>query len=691
MAISRRGAFVVAAWLVAAGLLAATPSVASAANGLTDTGTTTYTLDPVDGVIHVVADIRLVNTRPNSGGYYFYYDSTSLWVEAEATGIRITSSSGSVTVTKRTLDGHFRRLDLSFSSLFYGQTRTLHVTYTIPGGKPRSTTETRALKAYADFCVIPQGNDSGVVRVRMPAAYVTDVTGSSMTSTVSGTTRIYSSGTISDPAAWWACLEGVNDSGYSAAEVSTQDGEKVILDSWPEDTAWASGVRDALTADLPALVHLVGRPIAGPRSLVIKESATGNEYAGFYDDTTNTITVGEDYLQPNLVAHELAHAWFNDFVFSETWLSEGYAEWAARTVDPSQGACSQPATPTGANPDLADWRYINPKSTTAERDTVEFEYAASCYVITKVMNSADATGVSAAMEALLDGENPYAIDPSSTKSPRFLGWKQWLDAVDELALRPAGAPASLASDLLLDYGVTNDRSTLAARTAARTAYIQLSDKVSPWIVPNAIRTPLHGWDFAAAQSAVAAALPAWTITGRTDETLAGIDARNGPVSDAWAAASTEADLEAATALAQRQLDAATDVADAIAVADAPRDLVLEIGLIGETVPSLDPAITAVRTINTDESSRVANDVRDVLRQSRSTGELRIGAFVGTVLLLVVGLLAFAFRRRRRTRAAVADPGDTVASEASPEATGSVGPPGPSEPPPSPASDRPSGP
>ena len=712
MSARRSAVSILVAGLVALGSVAAIAPAAVASDGRTDTATTTYVLDPAHGVIKVTADIKVTNQTRNRVESYactqyqydpwlgyvpyattctrtitYYLTGTSVWVENEATAIKVTSSGGAVSVKKAAPGSGFRRLDVTFAKLWYGQTRKLHVTYSIPGSKPRSADPTRALKAYANFCVTSHGLDSGTVTVRVPAGYTVTLTGSKLTATTSGKVRVYASGAISDPLSWWACLEGENASGYAVKPISAQDGRTIMLQSWPEDAEWTSSVRDSLLADLPALVRLIGRPMTGSAALVVKETVTGNEYAGWYDRETNTISVGEDFHQPGLVAHELAHVWFNHSLFYDTWLSEGYAEWAGRQVEASQGACSRPTLPAGALPQLDSWRTLNPRSTAEERDALTFQYDASCFVVTSVAQVAGVKGMTLAMQALFDGRDPYAVEapgtasgapaasaapgasgaPAAAAAPAASGapaaadrkvatWKQWLDAVDEIALEPAKASRTLASDLLLEYGVTTDRATLTARTAARTAYHQLRDTVTGWTVPAAVREPLSGWEFATAQDAITAALPAWTITGATDETLAGIDARHGPVSAEWDKATTKGDLDAAAALAQRQLDAAKDVASAKAIEEAPRDFVQEVGLIGETVPSLDPAIAAVRTIDTAGASSVTAAIRDVLGRARGAGELRIGVTIAVVavLLLILALLLFvAFRRRRRTRMALA--------------------------------------
>ena len=448
-------------------------------------------------------------------------------------------------------------------------------------------------------------------------------------------------------------------------KLTATGGRDITLKSWPEDPAWAKGVRADLASGLPALAKLVGRPLTGTVPLVIKEAMTGGEYAGFYDADTSTITVDEDFKQPSLVQHELAHVWFNGSSFADTWLSEGHAEWAGRTVSGDEKPCTRPSG-GGAGVGLATWRFLSTRATQDERAAVQAQYDAACYVVTEVAKAAGTQGMTAALTGLLQRRDPYAADPAEKRATVVATWKDWLDAVDELALAPARAKVDLASSLLLEYGATADRATLARRTTARSAYHALAAAVEDWVVPPAVRGPLASWDFGTAMTAVAAAGQTWTITGETDETLDGIDARHGPAADAWATATTIEELDAAAALARTQLDAARDVADAAALEKEPLDLVEQAGLAGARLPSLDPAIDAVRNADHDAAARVTASVRATISGLRESGRTRVAAAIAilvTVLSLVILLVVRRMQAgsRRRTGALAAGAASRVAA------------------------------
>ena len=671
----RTAAALAIAAFTAVGLLGVQPAAVAAADGFSETGATTYQLDPAKGLVRVTVTLKLTNRTPDGREPYtclqntsdpwfgwiptlttcyrttrYFYNSALVQVAKDATSIKATSAGSKLTVTPGAESQLSRPVTVTFPDLYNGQTRTIKVTYVVKGGGPRTATAVRAMRAYSSFCAIANGADSATLSVRVPKGFTFETSGRKMSVRTSGKERIYSSGKIANTTDFWVCFDGTNESGYRTEHLAAAGGRDVTLKSWPEDTAWAKGIRADLASGLAALVKLTGRPMSGTAPLVIKEAITGNEYAGSYDERTSTITVDEDFQQPSLVQHELAHVWFNGSAFSETWLNEGQAEWAGRVAS-HEAACDRPAG-DGSGISLATWQYVSPRATDQERQAVQAEYDAACYVVTRVGGVAGTDRMTAALTALLERRDPYAADPAATRGTKVATWKDWLDAVDELALAPAGAGADLASNLLLEYGATTDRATLARRAEARTAYHALAAAVGDWVVPAAVRNPLAAWDFGTASSAVAAAEAAWTITGETDETLDGVDARHGPAADAWAAARTVKDLDAAAALAESQLEAAKDVAGTAAMVGQPLDFAQQVGLLGARVPSLDPAVAAVRSADTGGATRLAASVRDALAGLRSVGQERIGvviAVVVTVLALLILLMTWRVQRGSRGR------------------------------------------
>ena len=661
------------AMVAAISLVIVTPPAPASAAGYRQTASTTYALNPDKGRLDVTVTLKVTNTKQDTISTYscvkyrydywfgyvpytttcttttsWYMNETSAWVENEAMNLRATSGGSSLKVSTGMRGTYYRIASIAFPKLYYGSSRTITLKYSVVGGQPRSDSFTRTLRAYASFCAVANGEDQGQVTVTIPKTYTVETSGDPMQGTSDSKTRTYKSGTIADTSNWYACFDGVNESGYRTERITASGGKQIELRSWPEDAEWTAGVKKEIDEGLPALEELIGSPLATSGTLIVKEASTGNEYAGFYDKDTNTVTVGEDFRQPSLVQHELAHTWFNQAAFSDVWLDEGFAEWAGRTASGDEVPCTEPES--GAESiSLATWKYLQPRSTDGERQAVADQYEAACDVITQVATAAGQEGMTAAIAALLARRDPYAADPA-VKRPSSVGtWKDWLDAVDELALRPAGANEDLATDLLLKYGVTTDRALLGKRTAARRAYHELIDTVKGWVVPPVVRTPLTAWNFDAARDALDASGQTWELTGQTDQALADVDARHGPAAQAWQAALTVDDLRQAADLAQRQLNAARDLASTMEVARAPRDVLQQVGLIGTTVPSTDPILAAVKAGDIEQAAALNLQLRSLLLSSRDEGVRRLAISIGILLALLVAVLILGALRGRGGR------------------------------------------
>ena len=237
-----------------------------------------------------------------------------------------------------------------------------------------------------------------------------------------------------------------------------------------------------------------------------------------------------------------------------------------------------------------------------------------------------------AIIALLGRRDPYAVDGggSGTRASTVAGWRDFLDAVDELALDPAGAPDGLAAGLLARYGVAPEAELLARRAEARAAYRALAADgvgLDDARGRSGRRSPAGG--SRRPSTAIRAADGTWELTGETDALLPEVGRpprdRRGGVAGGERRSS---DLRAASALARRQLAAARDVAEARAILDQPLDLVQQVGRFATDVPAVDDAILAVRAADDDAAAEVAAQIRSTVAGLRADGEQRI--VLGTV-------------------------------------------------------------
>ena len=159
----------------AVGLLAAAPPYASADEGYRQTAATVYRLDPANGRLRVTVTIKVTNRTPDSREPYscieytegwfpipypstcynvtrYYLTTTSALVENEATAIKAVSGGKRLAVANGAPGAAYRAVTVTFPKLYFGESRTVKLTYTVKGGKPRSPTATRTMRAFASFC-----------------------------------------------------------------------------------------------------------------------------------------------------------------------------------------------------------------------------------------------------------------------------------------------------------------------------------------------------------------------------------------------------------------------------------------------------------------------------------------------------------------------------------------------------------
>jgi len=684
----------------------ALPTTVSADNGSVSTASTTYVLNPKGARLDVTIDVTVKNTSPDTVRYVpctqyelragigyvpvqgtcpqrtqYYFNQSFVVIEDGATNVKVSADRGSASIRRVDNGDGWDQFRIDHSAIYYGQTRKLHVTYRLPGGKPRSDSWTRIGAAFASFCMATNGIDGGRASVIVPAGYdfEVDAHGGSFKSTTNDGRTTYTTGLLDAPHEFWACFTGDNPDGYATSQFTSPSGRRIELQAWPEDSTWNDEIRTSIDAILTELEGLVGRGLPGSGTIVIREvsSAELGAYAGVFDWSEGIARVGEDSGQVGIVAHELSHAWFNGELFDTTWLSEGYAEWAEAVV--ADEACEDPGRyPGDGSPKISAWVFAGPKSNEQELDVITYQYAAACQVVSTMAERIGNERMREVLDALFERELVY-LDGTAPQSDHagLATWRDWLDAVDEVGLLPAGeADLDFAQDLILRYGVTTDRDTLDKRAAARAAYHELADEVDEWTLPEAVRRPMGRWRFGDATASMDALSGAYAYARDVEEALPEIDPFDGPVREMVETAKVTSDLEAAEARAGEQLDSAEEVAAAKAALAAPQDLLGQIGLIGTDLqPALTSAIAAVETIDTAEAHTSAELIQQTLRDAPQLGLTRVAVIVGVVLAIVLLVILVAVVvRRRRSRVRLASAGAMAAAAALPviEAVPAVG-------------------
>jgi hypothetical protein len=683
-----RGAFLFLAVAVAVflgpGGFAVPHAVAAADDDeITTRAATTYEAQPEQGRVRVTIKLTVHNRIPDESTDYAcpeqVYDETLGWttiektcssttrffvseswllIERAATDLRVTADAGSVVVDVDDEAGGFRSHHLGFDRIYRGEDRLLTATYTLPGEAPRSLTTDRINPAYLNFWAISQPADEATVRVIVPRAFRIDTIGSDMTASTNGSTRVLVSGEIEDPSSYFVGITGTNESGFTRKRIRTGGDREILVQGWPGDTDWMAAVREEASTALPSLETLIGQPLPGTGQIRIRETAgsdLGNAYIATFDPDDQLARVSEDYSQDGTITHELSHAWFNDHLFESRWLSEGYASWIEFASGSVPEPCEVPTRlPGGGTPALGTWTFASPRATLRELDLVDYQYDAACSIVTQVADRIGEDRMRDVLAVLMTADGAYAGVPDDRPGAPVT-WRDWLDAVDELGIVPAGSDDPHAiSDVLRRFGIATT-SDVAARTTARIALAGLRDAASqtdanePWRIPVAVLRPMARWEFVAAGSAMVDARTTIADVRAVEALLPTIEASDNPVRADFEAAEELADLTAARTRAAAQRTVAGPVAEAIAAAQTERGPIEELGLLGTDVRALAAsALAATAAFELVDASTEAATVQALLGGAITNGLIRLLVALLVVLVaVVVFLVLFRFVRRRR--------------------------------------------
>ena len=648
-------------------LLSAAAPQANAADGLSLRSTTTYTVDAISGVVHVLAQVSLTNTiQDKQDGDYInrrYFTGFSLPVPVGAVDQVATDDSGRpLRLTTRLIDGNanFYVYDIDLvENLFFQQSTLVNVAYDITGLPPRSENPSRVNAAYAAFDASGIGDDGEVtVRVVVPPGFVVDTFGDDAVVTEEDGNTVYTATDIANPTEFGIFISARNDGALTTTGVSTPAGNQFNLRSWPGDSEWQAFVTSQIRDGVPVLSTLVGQPWPIDDVVEIREAYTPYlyGYAGWFSASDNEIEVGED-LDQEVVLHELSHAWFNDNWFADRWLSEGFAQvYSNKAVSEMGGEALTPAaiSPTDAGKvTLNDWG--DPNFTDGADEVEDFGYNASFAVVQQIVDEIGDERMREVLAAVADRTIAYRGEVSPEPFDQVTDWRRFLDLVDELS------GATGADELIKRYVVTSTQSKLLdERTEARTAYRQLIDAGESWAPPYVVREKMSAWSFTAARAAI---VDSEKVLALRDD----LDAKTAELASSYPAAleatyeASDENLDDAMAAVQEQIDTADDVLAAVA-ADAANDGLFErVGLLGTNLPALlDDAKAALAKGDHDVARAKAQEVIDTADTAPEVGKKRslwVGGGVLLFLLLATLLIVLRRRRTRRQRVASMEQGE----------------------------------
>ncbi len=623
-----------------------------------DIGTTArYVVVPDKAVVRVTVNVVATNQKPNqtTNGVVtrYFYDGVNLGIQPEATRVRATQGGHALQSSSVKRAGYRLVTVLFGSNLFFGDATKFKLAFDLPAGAPRSASDIRVGAAFASFLAWSFG-DHGTVRVDVPAGFAVDVTGAPMEeATAADGTQVYTATTASS-IDWYAWLNARNDAGLTREQLMLTDGEQIVIRGWPEDARWRSRVSTILTQGVPDLVRRIGLPwpVDGPLNVLEIHTPLLEGYAGFFDTANDEITISED-LDNLTIVHEASHAWFNRDLFVERWITEGLADEYASLVlgDTGHKAPSpDPVKPTAkiAFP-LNDWPPPAPISDSQSDAREQFGYDAAWTVIRAVVKAAGEDGMRRVFAAAADHTTAYigAGKPEPARLPN--DWRRFLDLTEEVG------GATGVADLLATWALpADDRAILADRATARDDYHALVAAGDGWVAPTVVRLALDDWSFADAEARIADADAILALRDRTATLAASLDLTPpGILETDYEGARTAADLAAATSLATDTGQSLQAIDTAAAAAAAPRDWVVNLGLVGKDP---DGELALARTEWEAGSIAAATEsailVSGTLAVAADAGRGRaiiIGCGIA-LILLVISLIALAYRQRRRARA-----------------------------------------
>ena len=659
--------------LVLAAFVSPIPAIAAEPHSRT---TSTFQLDPDQGVVHVTIVLTVSNDRANSTrtypctNYYiypdgsrepfqdtctettFYYnDRLDAVVDPNGTNFAATTTDGAAHVSvKSGGEGFLSVATVTFPRVLVGGSRSTTLTYDLPGGAPRSAAVTRAGRAYARFCAFPGGAYLGAPEsftIVIPSRFaVTQYAGETLSrsATDDQISLVMAASPRPEGNVWrGGCVEAIDDTAFATATYASSSGVDLTLKGWPEDAEWLSTVGGTVGGAIDDLEALIGVP---PRTTSIEIHEVVAEALGGYAgdaDAIGNIRLSEAALDPTVAAHELAHAWFNRAFTHERWLLEGYAEWAAREVA-AIDSCTQVSGSSAAPLNIDTWKYLPPVPTAADSAAVLAEYAAACSVVTDVAHRVGNDGMRAIYKAFVGSEIPYVNGDAAEVLPeRALGWRRWLDVVDERALVGRYDDLDWLQNELESVGATARAAELEDRSRARQAYHHLLGETGPWRPPLAIRDPMTAWSFPAATKAMDAASEVHALRLEAAGLVAGL-ADSDAIQMLYEGSTTQSDLDAALDAAEAERDAAREVAAALVAATAERSFVQTIGLLGSDLAAdTTEAVSVLVGTDYGAAKAAAQQVVLAVANAESAGAVRLLVAIGLILLVVVAL--FVIRRR----------------------------------------------
>ena len=613
-------------------------ALAVADEGLATAATSRYVLDARRTTVEASVRIELRNVAPDDGDVYYYFDAFAVPVPAGARSVRARSEGSALDVSlRRTEDPSTRLARISFPDLRYGRSRTIELTFEVPGASPRSDDSTRVGPGYATFAVYGVGDEGrNTVEVVAPSSMRFDATSDEFSADASGSTTTHKATATDAEGGFWAVVSLRDPAAVEERAVDVA-GTSLLLSGYPDDTKWVDFVAARVVEGIPALERLVGTPWPGGLERIREDaSPTLRGYDGWFDPSDDEIVIGER-LDEDLLFHELSHAWVSGETFDQRWVSEGLAQvLAERAVAATGGAPRRQPSVSRGDSDAVALNAWGGAAGSRSADVDAYAYPAAYAASTALLADLDDGKLAAVVAAGIRGERAY--DPPGTRDTEGgrTSWQRWLDLLQTRA-GVNGAPQVFARWALTE----EERALLAPRDEARAAYAELDTADGPWLPPEGLRDALTEWDFERAAAVQGKVAPLATAADQVQDAAerVGLEVPD-VVRASWEQAEQDEHYAALAGSLPRAATTVTAVGRARAVAAQDRDPVSELGasILGVD-DRAEAALAHLQEGRLDAASEAASEAT-----SRADKAVLVGLGLPVVLLLVLLLGLVAVRR-----------------------------------------------
>ncbi len=289
--------------------------------------------------------------------------------------------------------------------------------------------------------------------------------------------------------------------GVSRQTVVIREDSTVDVIGLVEDPTWVEYAVSFVETGVPRLEEMIGQPWpATELELLESELPEQLGYGGWFDIRAAQIEISDDR-DPALLLHELSHAWFNDSLFEERWMIEGFAEaysvHAARDLGTSvDGIITRPDGGTSYG-GLTTWRrrFFWEDNWASEI----YGYQASGWVITRLFDEIGPDRMQATLDGMFARQHAFWVEGDTRAS----GVNDWRRLLDMLEIR---GESDEAEDLFRRYVVTNpQQEVLDRRSELHDLYFAFEERTAGGDrarVPEGIRYAMSDWDFDAASRGI---------------------------------------------------------------------------------------------------------------------------------------------------------------------------------------------